>query len=147
FFATTELGQSAVVFLLPLAVLVLIPPLVAMVRGAFNPLEPLYFCLLAYSFVYVAKPATRLIQGDGFAYGQANFEWAVCVSIIGLLAFYIGYFSPLGPWVASCVPPMRREVDQHRFCLCGWVFIFIGGAGLWTYMEHSGGWRTFLFRP
>src|SRR5205823_3223950 len=52
-----------------------------------------------------------------------------------------------GPWVASCVPPMRREVDQHRFCLCGWVFIFIGGAGLWTYMEHSGGWRTFWSRP
>lgn len=145
--AVSELAPGVLGLLLALALLLLLPPVVAVVRGSFNPLEPLYFCLLAYGFLYVAKPAARLIRGDEFTYGEENFHWAVLVSIVGLVAFYIGYFCPLAPWVASYVPPMSRGIHHDRLCLCAWVFILVGAAGLWTYMEHSGGWQAFWSRP
>src|SRR5437870_927238 len=142
-FAVAELGAGAVVLLLPLAILLLVPPLIALARGKFNPLEPLYFCLLAYGLLYVAKPAVRLVQGGNFAYGHANFEWAVFVSVLGLVAFYIGYFCPLGPMVAAHVPPMSGEIHFGRLRRLAWIYILIGAAGLWIYMQNSGGWQAF----
>lgn len=130
-----------------LGIVILAPAFVASIRRSFDPIEPIYFWLPLYAYMYLIKPVARIAFGDRFWFGEQNLEWAMSVAIIGLLAFYIGYYCRLGPDIAHHVPLLGGEVSQRRVRICAWTFIIIGAAGLWAYMEASGGWREFWSLP
>ena len=130
-----------------LGALLLAPVLVAAVRGVFFPLEAIYFWLPMYAYVYLVKPIVRLTSEDQFAAGEHDLNWAMSVAIVGLFAFYMGYYSKLGTNIADHVPAMTEEISSHRLRVLAWTFIAIGAVGLWAYMETSGGWREFWSKP
>jgi len=130
-----------------LGALLVAPVLIAAVRGAFFPLEAIYFWLPLFAYVYLVKPTVRLLSEDQFAAGEHDLNWAMTVAIVGLLAFYMGYYSKLGTKMADHVPAMTGEVSSDRLRVVAWTFIAIGAAGLWAYMETSGGWREFWSKP
>jgi len=136
-----------VMLALCLGALLLAPVLIAAVRGAFFPLEAIYFCLPLYAYVYLVKPTVRLMSEDQFVSGEQDLTWAMSVAIVGLLAFYMGYYSKAGTKIADHVPAMADEVSSHRLRVLAWTFIAIGAVGLWAYMETSGGWREFWSKP
>src|SRR3989442_4287002 len=130
-----------------LGALLLAPVLFGAVRGVFFPLESIYFCLPLYAYVYLVKPTVRLLSEDQFVSGEHDLTWAMTVAIVGLFAFYMGYYSKLGTNIAAHVPAMTGEVSSHRLRVLAWILIAIGAAGLWAYMEHSGGGREFWSKP
>ncbi len=130
-----------------LGMMLLAPVLVAVLRKSFDPIEPIYLWLSVYGFIYLIKPVARVISGEPFSFGEENLEWAMSVSVIGLIAFYIGYYSRVGHVVASHVPSMLSEVSSRRIRIFALILIAIGAAGLWQYMEISGGWREFWSLP
>src|SRR3989442_11106995 len=136
-----------VMLALCLGALLLAPVLIAAVRGVFFPLESIYFCLPLYAYVYLVKPTVRLLSEDQFVSGEHDLTWAMSVAIVGLFAFYMGYYSKLGTNIAAHVPAMADEISSHRLRVLAWTFIAIGAVGLWAYMETSGGWGGFWSKP
>lgn len=143
----SNLEPSIVGPFLLLSLVLSAPVFVAATRRSFDPVESIYFWLPMYAYVYLIKPAARIVFGEHFWFGEQNLEWAISVSIIGLLAFYIGYYCRLGRHIASYVPAMQNEVSRRRVRICAWIFIVVGAAGLWRYMDISGGWREFWSLP
>ncbi|MBI3318634.1 MAG: hypothetical protein HYZ90_05780, partial [Candidatus Omnitrophica bacterium] len=142
-----HLESSVTWQLLALGLLLLAPLAGSALRGAFDPIESIYFFLPLYGYLYLAKPLIRMTRGEEFIFGEQNFEWAMWVSILGLAAFYLGYYSKIGSAISRRLPLMEREVSGRRLRQCAWGFILTGAAGLWAYMQASGGWREFWSLP
>ena len=134
-------------FFLILGLLLMAPVFVAGIGRSVDPLESVYFWLPVYGYVYLIKPTVRVILGEPFWFGEENLEWALSIAIVGLIAFYVGYYCRLGAAISKHVPIMSGAISQRRLRFCGWAFIAVGAAGLWTYMETSGGWRQFWSLP
>lgn len=130
-----------------LGVTLLAPVFLAAIRQSFDPAESIYFLLPMYAYVYLVKPVARVAAGEPFLFGAQNLEWAVVLSILGLLAFYLGYYSRLGERIVAHVPAMQAEISRRNVRRCAWAYILIGAAGLWAYMEVSGGWQVFWSVP
>jgi hypothetical protein len=143
--AETE-PELALLFLI-LGLLLMAPAFLGAIRRTLDPLEPIVFCVPVFAYFYLVKPLLRILGGQPFRFGGTNLEWALGVVIIGLLAFYAGYYSRLPKAMANAVPLMDREVSSSHVRACAWLFILIGAWGLWEYMEVSGGWREFWSRP
>ncbi len=118
------------IFLL-LAMLLFAPVIAAVVRRTFDPLEPIYLWLALYAYLYLFKPVFRMASEESFWYGDHNLGWAMSVAVIGLLAFYVGYFSASGHFIARHVPTMRTYVSPHRLRLFALGLIALGAFGLW----------------
>lgn len=123
------------------------PVLLTSAQGGINIAESIYFFLPLYAYLYLLKPLARVLQGELFIFGAENLEWAVCVSIFGLLLFYVGYYGRLGFIIARRIPLMKEEVSPSRLRTLAWILIAIGATGLGIYMGHSGGWREFWSKP
>jgi len=133
--------------LLVSGLLLLIPFLAAFFRGEFDPFEPVYLWAALYGYIYVFKPAGRIVSGAGFTYSAASLDKALAISIFGLLVFYVSYYSAAGRNLARHLPVMRGYMDARKLRGCGWFFVLLGAAGLWEYMSISGGWRVFWSKP
>lgn len=128
--------------------LVLAAPIaIAWLRGALDPLESINFFLPLYAYVYLVKPLARIRAGQPFWFGEENLDIAIGVAILGILVFYLGYYTRLGTDLARRLPVLRGEVSSPRLRRCAWTFILIGAFGLWYYMQISGGWREFWSKP
>lgn len=134
------------IFLL-LGMLLFAPVIAAVVRRSFDPIEPIYLWLALYAYLYLFKPVYRIASGESFWYGDHNLGWAMSIAVIGLLAFYVGYFSAFGHFIANRVPAMRAHASPQRLRFFALGLIALGAVGLWQYMEVSGGWREFWAQP
>lgn len=146
FVATKDVVPLPSLFLL-LGTLLMLPVVLATIQNRLNWVEAIYYWLPIYGFIYMIKPIARFLMGEPFLFGEENLDWALWVAILGLLAFYAGYGSNLGPYLAHRIPPMDQPISSRRLRISAWLFIAAGFTGLWAYMEHSGGWREFWSLP
>ncbi len=134
---------AVLLFLLGLALVA--PVAVAAIRGSFDPLESINLWLPLFGYVYLVKPLARILTGQEFVFQGENLERALAVSVLGLVAFYVGYYSSLGRFIARKVPVMGGELSRRRLRMCAWVCITVGALGFYFgWLEAVGGWRAFF---
>ena len=110
--ALTETSFVVLVFIL--GVVMLAPLAVAAIRMRFEPLEPIYFFIAMFAYLYLIKPVARLLLEGEFLLGKDELEWAMTLAIIGLLAMYAGYYSYFGPALAQRLPLMARAAFSEE---------------------------------
>ncbi len=138
---------SALIIMIPFAILLALPPLLTIYKKEFDPFEPIYLWIVLYAFLYFLKPLTHVITGVGFRYGEEYLNEALFIAIVGLAFFYLGYFWSGGKKIAAILPLAAREISLKRLKIVAWCLILIGFWGLHTYIQISGGWYEFWSKP
>jgi len=110
-------------------------------------LEPVYIFSVTYWYLYFGKPVIRIAQGQDFIYGGENVLLACSIAAVGLLCFYVGYYSRVSRHLAALFPLMSHPSDSARVRRCALAFVALGSTALWVYMSSSGGWRQFWSKP
>lgn len=102
-----------VVTIWPLLVLaglaVLAPFGVAAVRGRIDLFEPVYLFAFTYALLFVVRPVVDLVTHGGtprvLGYStEPTYQLTLLVGLVGLMAFYAGYYSRAGTRVAEALP-------------------------------------------
>jgi oligosaccharide repeat unit polymerase len=133
--------------MVPFAILLAAPVVLASIRRTFDAFEPIYLFLALYTFLYLVKPFIQLISREPFIMGGAYLNQALLLAMLGLVCFFIGYYSGIGKRIAAKVPTITREISSKRLTIVAWGLILIGFWGLNHYIQTSGGWETFWQKP
>lgn len=143
-------------------ILLIMPWLLALIRGRFDLFEPIFMFSLICFFSFVIAPLTLLSGQDSFlkfidAESVINPEALTRVtgiSFLGLVAFYVGYYSLLGRAVARSLPILPGVWRWKRligvilvytligYALFGLLIWQIGGIGVLVSGLHN---RVVLF--
>ncbi|MBI2035472.1 MAG: oligosaccharide repeat unit polymerase [Candidatus Liptonbacteria bacterium] len=145
FFAQERL--LSLLIMIPFALLLALPPLLAIYKKEFDPFEPIYLWIILYAFLYLLKPLTHVITGVGFRYGGEYLNEALLIAIVGLAFFYLGYFWGVGKKIAEKLPVVAKEISLKKLRWIAWALILLGFWGLHTYIQISGGWFEFWSKP
>ncbi len=129
------------------ALLLLTPLVIALYKKNVDVFEPIYLWLLMYGFLYLAKPIVQVINGYGFKYGGEYLNESLLLAMLGLICFYLGYYSNWGKKIAARLPIIKSEISSKKLFWIAWVFILLGFWGLNYYIQISGGWRVFWQKP
>lgn len=130
-----SLGLSRAL-LLPLGMLLLAPFFVALFRrGPINLLEPIFIVVFGYGLFLFVRPLYILTFNDFefmnfLGISREAIPFALLVSIVGLAALYLGYYSSVGPSLASRLPGGRADLSLR--CLRNWG-LFVLGIGTLLY--------------
>lgn len=138
---------ETVLIMTALAILLLYPAILALYKKNVDVFEPIYLWLLMYGFLYLAKPIVQLINGYGFKYGGEYLNESLLLAMLGLICFYLGYYSNWGKRIAARLPIIKSEISSKKLFWIAWVFILLGFWGLNYYIQISGGWRVFWQKP
>ncbi len=113
--------------------------------------EPGIWLALFYFTHFGARAIYDTIFGSeilGFGPETNNFELinaALSVSIIGLLAFWIGYYTRLGKAIAHSTPTLPRRWSGIRAFLFALICLFVGwGLRIYLMISQAGGIRAWL---
>jgi hypothetical protein len=102
-------STSAILITL-LAACVVVPIVVRIVQGRFDPFEPIVVFSLAWGAMFVLRPLAMISDNNfSFAYSPAlnlhhTFDKMLVLSLLGAIAFLVAYYSPLGSKVARRAP-------------------------------------------
>lgn len=133
--------------MVPFALLVAAPPIRAWTRKTLDVFEPVYLFLVLYAFLYLVKPFVQLIRREPFIMDGAYLNQALLLAMLGLVCFYIGYYTGIGRRVATHIPTIMREISSRKLVLAAWGLILLGFWGLNHYIQTSGGWGVFWQKP
>jgi|GEM_PF-6788509 oligosaccharide repeat unit polymerase len=129
--------------MIPFALLVAAPPLYAWARKTLDVFEPVYLFLVLYAFLYLVKPFVQLIRREPFIMDGAYLNQALLLAMLGLVCFYVGYYTGVARWVAAKIPTITREISSRKLVIAAWGLILLGFWGLNHYIQTSGGWGVF----
>ena len=146
FFSSTGYWPAFLIMIL-FAVLLAAPPLIALRKKCFDPFEPIYLWIVIYTFLYLAKPFVQILKNEPFRYGGEFINEALGLAIIGLLFFYLGYYSFFTRKIAARLPVIKKPISSRKLTVVAWAFIIIGFLGLNNYIQTSGGWQKFWSKP
>jgi hypothetical protein len=128
-----------------LAVSLAAPIFMRVVRGRFDPFEPIVMFSLAWGAMFVVRPLAMIANNDfSFIYAPAldlhqTFDKMLALALLGAVSFLVGYHSSLGSAMArhASVPPVnyqpRRVVGAALGVAC------LGLAGLAVLIHQLGG--------
>lgn len=132
--------------------IILIPLILSLFEGKFDPFEPVYLWIIIYGYLYLAKPFVQIINNQAFSYGAYNYgntnlNIALLLALLGLICFYIGYYGNFGKKISNYLPVITSEISSKKLTIIAWGFIIIGFLGLNHYIQISGGWKIFWSKP
>lgn len=140
--------QNAFLIMMLFAAVLIFPIFIAFLKKSFDPFEPVYLWIALYAFLYLAKPLTQIISGINFSYGAEFLDKALFVAILGLVCFYLGYYSSLGRKIGDWIPVIKSEISSKRLIIVAWIFIILGFLGFYYgYIRSTGGWEAFWLKP
>lgn len=142
----SEYWLTAIILILLGAILTL-PFIRAIRQKSFDAFEPIYLWVILYSFLYFAKPLIQLLTHENFWSGAETLNLTILLSILGIVAFYAGYYGKLGSQLAKKIPLLPAKLSPKRLALTAWGFILLGFWGLNYYIQTSGGWLVFWQKP
>lgn len=128
------------ILLLPLGALLLVPFFIALSRRrALNFLEPIFVVVFGYGLFLFVRPLYILTFNDfefmNFIGGSKEaVPLAIAFSIVGLAALYLGYYSPVGPTIASKLPAKRGEISPQRLRNWGFFVLALGSLLYGTFL-------------
>lgn len=146
-FAGAHLGA----FMLPVSLAVLMGALMISVvvmrayRKGFDVFEPINLLAAIQGIAYVAR---------SIYFAAGNYEWmegftrvdgpyylslALAVALAGVLAFYMGYLSPLGVHVGWRLPAFRDHINIRRLKAMALIYLVIGLLAFALLLVQSGG--------
>lgn len=131
-----DVGSMALsrALLLPLGALLLVPFFVSLFKKrAVNLLEPIFLVVFGYGLFLFIRPLYILTFNDfetmNFIGGSREaVPLALFLSIVGLTALYLGYYTSLGPYIAGRLPVGRGQVSPLRLRNYGLLVLLLGGA-------------------
>jgi hypothetical protein len=105
----------------------------------------LYLIEYAVSAVFVHSRGIVFFNTD-LLYDSRLVAQCVALAIVGLLAFYVGYYATFSNQLASCLPRFGRSVNEGRakavmfvlalFGMSGAVALFSTGGGFWYVLSN-----------
>lgn len=143
-------GSVAVTALAPLA-LIGVPVAVLLQQrsaGRVDPLEPIWALVAIFGFTYLLVPGLSAARPEDFASlpgyldaPPAQWQAATWLAAGGFLALLAGYWGPLGPKVATRLPPPRAEGDPRALGRLALVLFGLGCASGLATIVIAGGER------
>lgn len=126
--------------LLPLGVLLLLPFVVALFkRREMNLLEPIFIVVFGYGLFMFIRPLYMLTFND-FEFmsfigaSKDAIPLTLVVSIVGLAALYLGYYSSVGSAIARSLPAGRSSLFPQRLRNLGFCLLAIGSLLYITFL-------------
>ena len=124
-------GGIALVLALPIAWRV--------ARRTFDPFEPIVLFVLAYGTMFVARPATMLVEDDFLFWGldtRPELASALMIALVGAVGFVAAYETTAGAAIASRLPT-PGEVDTKRATLLALAVAALGLLALLVFLPLS----------
>ena len=126
----------------------LIPVFVGLLRGEHDVFEPSYLFALAFGVLFVIRPAlewsaTHGVPTMGGLDPTPTYLAAIAVTTLGAIAFYAGYFSPVGAHLARRLPASPDVLDAARV-RTGALSVAVLGIGMYlAFLVTTGGLGSF----
>lgn len=132
------------VAILSAAFVVVIPFLVGIGRGQKDIFEPSYLFGVSFGVLFVLRPllewsSTHGVPTMGGLDPTPTYLAAIVVAVLGGLAFYAGYYSPVGRSLAARLPMAPTMLDEGRVRF-GVIVVSATGIALYAaFLGMSGG--------
>lgn len=123
------------------AVVLALPLVWRVVLGTFDPFEPIVLFALAWGTMFVARPASILIEGDRQFWGvdiRPTLPSALLLALVGAVSFVVGYELRLGRALESRVPA-PRPIDERIAAGAAIIAAGLGAVALWVFLPTSEG--------
>lgn len=134
--------------LLTLIILALVMPIgLRLIQRKLDLFEPLVLANIALGVMFIARPLADLATGRTTHLGYeivSTFDQALVVVLVGIMAFQLGYHSPLVRLLAKRLPAPTQFYPQ-RAALLAWLFVLLGGALFGMFLAKGGGLGLLLF--
>jgi hypothetical protein len=132
-----------------IAVTLLVPVLGTVLRGTFDPFEPIVIFAVAYGVMFVARPLAMIIRGD-FSYNaplsvinvEPQFTKMLILALIGAASFVVGYSISIRKRLAERSPPDCRSFDPKIASVTAGIVAGVAVLAFFIFVLHSGSTQT-----
>jgi hypothetical protein len=140
---SSHVAQITLVALI--AATLLVPILGTVLRGSFDPFEPIVIFALAYGVMFVARPLDMIIRGD-FSYNaslsvinvEPQFIKMLILALIGAASFVVGYSISVRNRLAERSPPDCRSFDPKIASVTAGIVAAVAVLAFVIFVLHSG---------
>jgi len=122
----------------------LIPIAIRAVKGRLDIFEPMVSADTSLFFMFIGRPMANLITGKTVHLSYtilSTFDEALFLAWIGIICFKIGYFSPLGRWLATRFP-YPPTFQPGTAALLAWLFTGLGATLFALFLNTQGGFEV-----
>jgi hypothetical protein len=132
-----------------IGVTILVPLILRVARGQFDPFEPYVLFVLAYGVMFVVRP-TAMLATDSLVYVgpvrdldvSHTFTEMLVVALLGAVAFVVGYTVPVGRKLAQRGDPHPENIDTRRLLILAGLLAGVGLAAFLAVVASVDGFRT-----
>ncbi|MEM2174187.1 MAG: O-antigen polymerase [Candidatus Micrarchaeia archaeon] len=136
-----------------LTVITIVPIWYELRRKKFNLLDPKTLFIIYYSGQFIIYTVYLIVSDKPFVpwlsiYSDENIPYyikALLLANVGLLFFYIGYYSKIGHIFKKCLPRVSSWISVNAN-LVGFIYIFIGIVGFKMFLNKHGGIIEFFYK-
>jgi hypothetical protein len=141
--------MAQTVLVVAIGVVVLTPVAWRVVRGRFDPFEPIVIFAAAYGVMFVLRPAAMIVRDERFFFGTLHtidvsdtFGAMLFLALFGALAFVIGYELGIGRGTRSKTPRARKPLDEQVAVVLALVVAALALASFLVFLATAGGFDT-----
>lgn len=125
--------------------LVLLPFIRAWRNKTFDIFESINIFVVVFFLAYWLMPLLRYWDFGAFSNDFAikmgitreDIKFGLCVAIMGLIFFYLGYYSRIGKFLARLLPKLPTNIYKENVRLLVCICLLVGGA-IWLYFFKIG---------
>jgi len=122
-----------------------LPPIVAALQNRFDIFEPLYLWMALWLYLFCFRPLFSVLEGTIVL--ETYFSKALVISIIGLIYFYIGYFSRVGRQLAFRLPLIEGPYSSRVLRIDALAVAGLALTLLVAFIQASGGFTAYFSVP
>ncbi len=132
-------GRQLIVLVTALAVLGLILP--RLIQRRYDPFEPISVFAFSMSIFLIMRPVAMLTAND-FEWRGYNvmsmFEKGMLVGLLGVVAFLVGYYLPVGKAIGRSITFSVQEISLPAIAAFGAFCALLATAAVWLFYAQTG---------